>query len=69
MCTNHNVFVEKSNQFYRFKFRKSQFILKKISTFKKFTASNFAKLYGFHEQYLNRLHLKYTQNAIKDFYT
>ena len=37
--------------------------------FKKFTASNFAKLYGFHEQYLNRLYLKYSQKSIKDFYT
>lgn len=35
---------------------------------KKFSESNFIKLYGFHEQYLNRLLTKYSQNKIKDFY-
>lgn len=35
---------------------------------KKFNASNIIKLYGLHEQFLNKLLLKYSQNAIKDFY-
>ncbi|CAF0802788.1 unnamed protein product [Brachionus calyciflorus] len=35
---------------------------------KKFNASNYIKLYGFHEQYLNRLLTKFNQRNIKDFY-
>ena len=35
---------------------------------KKFNVSNLIRLYGFNEQFLNKLLLKYNQKAIKDFY-
>lgn len=36
---------------------------------KTFSASNLCKLYGLHEQYLNKLVLKYENKKITDFYT
>lgn len=35
---------------------------------KPFSASNIVKLYGLHEQFLNKLVLKYERKSIKDFY-
>jgi len=37
-------------------------------TKKKFSTSNLSKIYGLHEQFLNKMLLKYNQKAIKDFY-
>lgn len=37
-------------------------------SFKNFSALNFSKIYGLHEQYLNKLLLKYEQKLVTDFY-